>query len=346
MIQFDVREPDKRRFLDAVNHVDSDQVPFHEQEFHPKIVSAVLGEEYTCRSYLMPMDATIRFARCVGLDLCRLSVSWYLGREKYIDEDGMERYKAAGNIRSRDDWDKINAIDVDGVRRRIEDALRHLEGTGIGWTIGLPTAASVIVSAMGFNHYFLSVYDDADFLLEFIARAEERIFPVTELILEYEPDAIGLALFLCDKNGLMMSAELTERFVFEPVERHMRLLRPSGIPIECHSDGTNTPVMDRLADLGFAIFHPNEVNEKFDIYESKERWGDRIALAGGVDVWETLNQGTPERVREDTLERLERLSRGGGYICGSSHDIGEDTPLANLRAMAETVASYRTRGRE
>ena len=344
MIQFDVRDPDKKRFLDAVNHVDADVVPFHEDEFHPKIVSAVLGKELTCRSYLMPMDDTIRFARCVGLDLCRLSVPWFLGREKYIDQDGMERYTAAGNIRSRDDWGKIGAIDVDGLRRRIEDALGHLDGTGIGWTIGMPTASSIIVSAMGFNHYYLSVYDDPDFLLEFIARVEERIFPVTELVLGYEPDVIALGLFLCDKNGLMMSEELTERFIFEPTDRHMRLLRPSGIPIQCHSDGTNTPVMDRIIDLGFTIFHPNEVNEKFDIYESKKRWGDRITLAGGVDVWATLNQGTPEQVREDTLEHLERLSPGGGYICGSSHDIGDDVPLANLQAMAETVASYRRWG--
>ena len=341
MIQFDVREPDKKRYHDAVNHIDTGEVPFSEDEFHPKIVSAILGKPVDCRSYLMPMNDTIRFIHCVGLDLCHLAVIWWLGRQRYIDEDGMERYSASGNIRSRNDWNKIAAIDIDGLKRRIEDALSHIEGTNIGWTIGMPTAASIIISAMGFNHYYLSVYDDPDFLLEFINRVEEHIFPVTELVLEYKPDEIRLALFLCDKNGLMMKEELTERFIFEPVERHMRLLRPSGIPVKIHSDGNNNPVMERLINLGFSIFHPNEVNASFDIYESKRKWGDRITLAGGIDVWEILNQGTPEQVREDTLKHIEKLSKGGGYIGGSSHDIGDDVPLENLRALAETVTGWK-----
>ena len=341
MIQFDVREPDKKRFLDAVNHVESAELPYNEYEFHPSIVSAVLGKEVQTRSYLMPIEDIIQFIKCVGIDMCNLAYPWWLGRERYVDEDGMERYSADGNIRSRDDFSRLTPIDLDQVSSRIENLLSLIDGTNIGWTMALPTPPSIIVSAMGFYHYYVSIYDDPDFLLEFISRVEEHIYPMTELVLKYRPDEVRMGAFLCGKNGLMMNSELTERFILEPMDRHMSIIRPSGIPALCHSDGNCASIMDRFIEIGFSIFHPNEICEGFDIYESKKKWGDRIALAGNIDVWAVLTNGTPEQVREDTLRHLEGLSAGGGYICGSSHDISEDIPLENLRAMTETVAGYR-----
>jgi hypothetical protein len=176
-LQFHVREPDKRRFLDALNHRDPGEVSYHEMEFSPGHVSVIPGKKITERSYLMPI-------------------------EDYIE-----------------------------------------------------TAAGNIVSAMGFDAYHTAVSNDPGFV-----------------------------------DGLLDRSE--------PLARHT-------------------------------------------IHGYKQRWGDRLTLCGNMDCAGVLSQGTPADAARDTLEHLDTLSVGGGYICGSSHDVDDNMPLENLRAMAETVARYK-----
>ena len=339
-MQFDVREPGKRRFVDAVNRRDYPEVSFNESEFHPEVYNAILGTRYTCRSYDLPPEDHVRFIRSIGLDMCNIAVSWFLGREPFLDESGMTQYKM-GAMGSRKDFEGIAPIDLSAVEQRIEGTLRAIDGTAIGWTIALPSSASVIVSAMGFQNYFIAMYDDPGFIDEFIGRLDEHTFRATELVLSYKPDMVRMGLFVADKNGPLMDAERLERFVYAPVGRHMKLLLESGTPVMVHSDGDNSTSMGRWVELGFSVFHPHEKCERFDIYESKNRWGRSIALHGNIDVWNVLTKGGPEAVACDTVEHLERLSVGGGYICGSSHEIADVVPVENLRAMAETIARFR-----
>jgi len=252
----------------------------------------------------------------------------------------MVRYHA-GSMRTREDFREIELPQVDLARRRIEEFLRAREGTDLGWVVALPTPASIIVMAMGYEHYYTSVYDDPAFIEEFIARCEEPAFRATEEMLSCGPDAVFLSAGVCFKTGLSMSLPMTERFVLAHIQRHMDLLRDTGVPVIMHSDGDNSEVMERWIELGFAGFHPVEPSENYTIYEYKERWGREMTLCGNIDCATVLSRGTPDEVARDTREHLERLSPGGGYICGSSHDVGEDAPLENLRAMVETVAQYR-----
>jgi uroporphyrinogen decarboxylase len=272
--------------------------------------------------------------------VCHLSVPWWLGREPYTDEHGMVRYKE-GNIRSHADFTRITPPDVDWARRRIEALLKRREGTRLGWSLALPTAASIIVSAMGFEAYYTAVQDDPTFVEEFLDRIEAHSQSLAEKLLSYRPDAIVLGAFVCFKSGLMMSRDLTEQLVFSRIAKHINLVRAAGIPVIIHSDGDNMDVMARWIELGVAGYHPVEPSERHSIYDYKERWGDRITLFGNIDCASVLSRGTPDEVVRDTLEHLNRLSVGGGYVCGSSHDVDDNVPIENLRAMAETVAGFR-----
>ncbi|MBI4024493.1 MAG: hypothetical protein HY360_05895 [Verrucomicrobia bacterium] len=339
-LQFDVRAPDKRRFLDALQHCDTGEVSYYEMEFSPRHVSAILGKKVAERSYLMPIEDYIEFARRVGMDMCPLSVPWWLGREPYTDEHGMVRYKE-GSLRARADFTRITPPDFDWARRRIERFLNRRKGTQLGWTIGLPTAAGIIVSAMGYETFYTAVREDPELIDEFLDRIEPLALALTEAVLPYRPDAVCLPAFVSFKSGLIMSRELTERFVFARVAKHATVLKAAGVPVIIHSDGDNMDVMPRWIEMGCAAWHPVEPSERHTIYDYKERWGDRMTLCGNIDCASVLSQGAPAEVARDTLEHLERLSVGGGYICGSSHDVDDNVPLENLRAMAETVARYK-----
>ena len=70
------------------------------------------------------------------------------------------------------------------------------------------------------------------------------------------------------------------------------------------------------------------------VAEAKRRWGDRVAILGGVDM-DPLSRGTPEEVRARTREALAGCMPEGGFGLGSGNTIANYVPLENYFAMLE-----------
>ena len=340
MFPITVRAPDNRRFLDALLREPGREVPWFEAEFSPGMAGHILGRRVEVRSYELPPADYVELLRRTGIDTAYLHVAWRPGRLETVGQDGRRHYRA-GTIRTRDELRRITPPDVDRVRQRIEAFLRASEGTRLGWMHAL-NSTSVVPSAMGYEDYYLTLHDDPSFIEEFLDRVESFTLPLTELVLGYRPDAVLLSANVCGKSGLAISPDHAERFVLSRLRNQMELIRRAGVPAIIHSDGDNRDLMDQWIEMGFAGYHPVEPGGRYDIYGIKHRWGDRIALLGNIDVSGMLGKGTPAEVAEDTLRHLEGLSPGGGYICGSSHDIDDNIPIANLHAMMETIHAWRS----
>jgi len=72
---------------------------------------------------------------------------------------------------------------------------------------------------------------------------------------------------------------------------------------------------------------------------AKRRYGDRIALIGGVDV-DLLCRGTEEAIRARTREVLDVCLPGGGYCLGSGNTIANYVPLEAYLAMLDEGRRY------
>jgi uroporphyrinogen-III decarboxylase len=78
----------------------------------------------------------------------------------------------------------------------------------------------------------------------------------------------------------------------------------------------------------------------------KRDFGGSILLNGAIDSHHVLIDGTPQLVAEETRKVLDIMAPGGGYVAGASHDyILEETPLANVLAMFDTITDYKCHGR-
>lgn len=73
---------------------------------------------------------------------------------------------------------------------------------------------------------------------------------------------------------------------------------------------------------------------------NKEFGQDCIFWGGGVETVGTLNNGTPEQVKEQVLERLEIMSKGGGFVFNTVHNILPDVPPQNILAMFEAIKTF------
>jgi len=334
------REGNRQRFLDAVHHRFTGEVPAWEPDVAEEVVDAIMGRPMGSKSLNLPAPDYVEFLKRVGFDVGYLFEGWFLGRKNKYDEKGRPQY-IDGTIKSRKDFEQIKPPSLDIIRRRIEGFLDAVEGTHIGCIVALDVATTIANTAIGPVDFLMKMLDDSDFVDEFIERVEAYTLPLAECAASYPLDAILVTGPMGQKSGLMISRELHERFIFPTVEKAVNIIKAKDIPTILHSDGSNADIMDWILDTGFDVLNPIEPGAaNFDIYDLKETCGDRICLSGNIDVSGVLSFGTPDEVRADTLEHLRRLSPGGGYVCSSSHDISQHVPVENFIAMNETIRSF------
>ena len=113
-----------------------------------------------------------------------------------------------------------------------------------------------------------------------------------------------------------------------------------GVKCMFHSDGYLMEVLPDLIEAGIDGLNPIEVCAGMDVKEVNDLYGDRIVLAGGIDVSNLLPFGTPEEVRE-ACEAAIRDTGGIGLLMGSTTELHDGVPLANFQAMVE--AAWNTR---
>ena len=73
----------------------------------------------------------------------------------------------------------------------------------------------------------------------------------------------------------------------------------------------------------------------------KEKYGDKLVFwGGGVDTQQLLPHGSPEEIAAQVKERIDILSKGGGYVFNPIHNVVGKTPVENLIAMYEAFHEF------
>jgi uroporphyrinogen decarboxylase len=109
-----------------------------------------------------------------------------------------------------------------------------------------------------------------------------------------------------------------------------------------HSCGSISLLMPHLIEAGIEIFNPVQTNAyRMEPRFLKKEFGkDCTFWGGGIENVGTLNNGTPDQVKEQVRERLEIFSEGGGFVFNTVHNILPDVPPENILAMYEAVNEF------
>lgn len=341
MLRLTDRDPDKNRFLKTFKHdIANDEISFFETEFSPNIVKKIIDVENPVRSYMLDGKNYVKFLTNCGIDIMYVHVPHSPGRKEIIAEDGRKHF-VGGNIKCIEDLKKVyKPQDISNVKMRIEEILKSIESTNLGWCYAFNGPGSIIPQ-IGYTEYYILLYESPSFIHEFLKRQEESIFFVIDEVLKYDPDAVFISADLCIKTGMSMKMSMAEEFFLTYMERQVnRIKKSKDLPIILHSDGDNSELMDRWIKMGINGIHPMENCKNFNIYDVKVKWGDKITLMGNIDVF-LLSNGTVGEVEKDTLEHLRNLSKNGGYICGSSHDIDDNCKLENIKTMVNKISGFK-----
>ena len=112
-----------------------------------------------------------------------------------------------------------------------------------------------------------------------------------------------------------------------------------GCKVIVHSCGYVEPLVPGLIEAGMDCLQAMEVKAGMDLPALFERFGDRIAFYGGIDV-RTLISNDRIQIEKELLKKIPPVvNNGGGYILHSDHS---EPPEVDY----ETMQYFIKRGRE
>jgi uroporphyrinogen decarboxylase len=102
-----------------------------------------------------------------------------------------------------------------------------------------------------------------------------------------------------------------------------------------HSDGYLMDAMDDLIEAGIDGLNPIETVAGMSLKELRQQYGDKLFLAGGIDMSQLLSNGTPEQVRQVCRQAVRDAYPG--YLMGSTTEADNSCKLENLLVMHEVA---------
>lgn len=128
---------------------------------------------------------------------------------------------------------------------------------------------------------------------------------------------------MASNRGPLFSPDTADRVLVPVWAEMVREFRRAGArKVILHSDGNIAPLLDRFIELGFDGINPVEPKAGLDAVALRERYGDRLALLGGLDNAHILPRGDPAEVAAHVC-RIAEIGREGGLVAGM-HSVGPD----------------------
>lgn len=142
-------------------------------------------------------------------------------------------------------------------------------------------------------------------------------------------------------NLPLISPQAYRRFIVPEVRALSRAIHAAGHWAVNASDGNLWPVIEDFL-FGCEVDGYLEIDlfAGMDLRELKRLYGERITFYGNLDCGNMLSFGTPEEIRQHTLDCLEAGWGNGGHILCASNAITASVPLENYLAVVRT---YRER---
>jgi uroporphyrinogen decarboxylase len=338
-----MRAPDKQRIFDAIAHKQTSEVPFLEIDPDMHLVNLILERKRPMELHSFELEAedNIELNTRMGNDLTFFGHVWRVGRKEFKDKVGRIHY-IDGNIKTREQMDQIWFPDLKDLERRLEDHCKSVQGSGMGIMCKAQTPAFTTMCAMGYTDYLTNTMMDPDFVMDFTKRIHEYCMKELEVFLKYPVDIIQLSSGLVTNSAPMVDPEQMEILETQFIRELMKQSKQHGKKVFFHIDGKIDDMIPDFVEMGVDVLNPIDLcagNQ--DIYKIKEQYGDIITLSGNIDIEGVLNSGTPDEVKADVIEHIERCAVGGGYIVSSCHNLHEMVPIDNFYAMRDATINYK-----
>jgi len=337
------RKPDFERFRRAVTTREAAPVTIGDIYADAETMSSFLGEKINrwTDNYI---EGAVKFYTQTGWDFCtsfsRLNFpNIAFGITENTSQEVTDGHRAwlddgQGPISNWDTFDNyqwpVDVAEINAPNRKMADLVPDgmkvmvLPGGVFEWTTWL----------MGLVPFSYALADQPDLVDALIEKVASIIYTGIEDLMA-EPKIGGL--FLGDDMGFNTGTLISPQVLKEKFLPHLKwitdLVHEAGKVMVLHSCGNLASIMDTLCDMGIDAKHSFE-DKIMPVEEAYQRWGERIALIGGVDM-HLLASGSEQAVRSRTKEILDLCAPTGHYVLGTGNSVANYIPLNNYLAMLD-----------
>lgn len=342
-------------------------VPFAELFADPGTMESVLGEKFpldlrglvlsspeqrepaldTLLKAKQVVDMILRFCRETGYDYVFVYPGIDFPRSNFLAADdtagqknwsGGQRFwqdEETGPIQSWADFETYSWPTPERVSFAGIQYLDAVMPEGMKICVDLPGIFENTSWLMGLQSFSYALFDQPDLIKAISDRVADVIIAAAAHAATFAN--VGM-FFLGDDmgfySGTLVSPNVLREYVFPHHRRLVAAVHAHDKPILLHSCGNLERVMDDIIDVGFDAKQSFE-DKIMPVEEVYRRWGDRIAIIGGVDM-DILARGSEEYVRRRTRQILEVCGVAGtGYCLGTGNTVANYIPKENYFAMLD-----------
>ena len=248
------------------------------------------------------------------------------------------------------DWDDLPALlenlpdtDAPGLfdhAKRIADAA-HAEGKYVlihHWSLMYER----IWNFRGMENLLMDYYDYPDevhALHRAVADTENKL--LLRAVRELKQDGYMISDDLGGQKALMMSPATFREFIKPYYMETWGIAKENDVDVWLHTCGSITEIIGDLIECGLSVLHPIQ-KHTMDWDKVAADWKGKIAFWVGMDVQDTLINGSPEDVRREVrLMRDTFDSPEGGFLYAAGNGIVGGTPIENIEAFLDEILTYK-----
>ncbi len=352
-------QPDRQGLLNLIRKRGSaDRVHFIELFLDPEIQKAIasrfgLWEGIAADDPYAAEKRLLAVQRALGYDYVRVGVDKYempLHRSMAADTAALRRNAGrsyvdmeTGPITNWEEFERYPWPERDRLTTRsLEWYEAHLPddmcviGSG-----GFAHFAEYLSWLMGYETLCYALYDQRDLVRAIADKLIELNAAVLEKMLDFNRvEAIWASDDMGFKTATLIAPDDLRAFVLSGHEKMAKIAHAAGRPYLLHSCGNLEEIMEDLIE-GVRIDAKHSFEDIImDVRDFSGKYGDRIAVLGGVDV-DLLCRGSEEEIRARVRSILETCLAAGPYCLGTGNSVANYIPVENYLIMLDEGANFR-----
>lgn len=251
--------------------------------------------------------------------------------------------ETAEDVLNADCWpDPEDPAQFAGLRERA----KHLHET-TGYVLGADAIkAGPLMSALqmrGYQQFFMDLVINPELSDALMGKITDTLCHMWTRFMDEVGGYVDLAYVTDDlgsQTSLLISPKVYRKRIKPFHTRlHQHIKQAGNCYLMMHTDGAVLPLIEDLIETGADILNPVQTSTAGmeDTSVIKEKFGDRLAFHGAMDVQQMMPGATHEELRWEVARRLKDLGQDGGYIIAPCHNIGHDIPPENTLKFFELV---------
>lgn len=230
-------------------------------------------------------------------------------------------------VKDREGWEKIKPllmepderrIDFEGYRKTRERAKK--EGRFFVWS-GVNVFES-IHPVCGHENMLVGMALDPEWIMDMADTFSHLTVELQKILFEREgyPDGIWYYEDMGFKERPFMSPAMYCEMIQPYHKRTIEYAHAQGLPVIMHSCGFVEPLLPHMIEAGIDCLQAMEIKAGMDLLRIHRKYGDKIALMGGIDV-RALYSNDKAVIDKELEAKIPEVKQGYGYILHSDHSI-------------------------